>query len=214
MEQKPETHRLASNAPGDLAIFPLNTVLFPGGVLPLRIFEARYMDMVRDCMAAQVPFGVCLITAGGEIGEPAEHEAIGCEARIVDWDMQQLGLLQVRTIGGARFRVTARRVQPDGLIRAGTEPIPDDPDSPVPEELAVCATLVGRLIEDLVEKEVDPMKRMIEPPYRLDSATWVGNRLCEFLPISPKARQRLMALDDPLTRLSVIHQYLQQHRVV
>lgn len=214
MDPTSEIRGSTASPPAELAIFPLNTVLFPGGVLPLRIFEARYMDMARDCMAAQVPFGVCLITAGGEVGEPAEHEAIGCEARIVDWDMQQLGLLQVRTIGGRRFRVTARRVQPDGLVRAAIEPIPDDPDLPIPGELAVCASLVGRLIEDLVEKETDPMKKMIEPPYRLDSATWVGNRLCEFLPISPKARQRLMALDDPLTRLSVIHQYLQQHRVV
>jgi len=214
MAHKQQPPRSAPDAPRDLAIFPLNTVLFPGGVLPLRIFEARYMDMVRDCMAGEVPFGVCLITAGGEIGEPAEHEPIGCEARIVDWDMQQLGLLQVRTIGGRRFRVTARRVQPDGLVRAETEPIPDDPDAPIPGELSICASLVARLIEDLVEKETDPMKRMIEPPYRLDSATWVGNRLCEFLPISPKARQGLMALDDPLARLSVIHQYLQQHRVV
>jgi Lon protease-like protein len=214
MDPTPEIRGPTSNPPVELAIFPLNTVLFPGGVLPLRIFEARYMDMARDCMAAQRPFGVCLITAGGEVGEAAEHETIGCEARIVDWDMQQLGLLQLRTIGGRRFRVTARRVQSDGLVRAETEPIPDDPDTPIPEELAVCASLVARLVEDLVEKETDPMKKMIEPPYRLDSATWVGNRLCEFLPISPKARQRLMALDDPLTRLSVIHQYLQQHRVV
>ncbi|TXL65463.1 LON peptidase substrate-binding domain-containing protein [Zeimonas arvi] len=214
MDRTSEIRGSTASTPAELAIFPLNTVLFPGGVLPLRIFEARYMDMARDCMAAQVPFGVCLITAGGEVGEPAEHEAVGCEARIVDWDMQQLGLLQVRTIGGRRFRVSTRRVQPDGLVRAATEPIPDDPDLPIPGELAVCASLVGRLIEDLVEKEIDPMKKMIEPPYRLDSATWVGNRLCEFLPISPKARQRLMALDDPLTRLSVIHQYLQQHRVV
>lgn len=198
----------------NLAIFPLGTVLFPGGVLPLRIFEARYMDMARDCMAKQLPFGVCLITAGGEIGEAAEHEEVGCTATIADWDMQQLGLLQVRAIGGQRFRVLSRRVQADGLIRADAEPIDEDPPALVPDEFVVCSSLVRRIVEDLVLREDDPMKRMIAEPYEFDSATWVGNRLCEFLPISPKARQRLMELDDPLTRLSLIHQYLQQHQVI
>jgi len=198
----------------ELAIFPLNTVLFPGGVLPLRIFEARYMDMARDCMAREEPFGVCLITSGGEVGEAAEHEPVGCLARIADWDMQQLGLLQVRAIGGQRFRVKSRRVQADGLVRAGVEPIADDPDLQIPSEFSACVGLLARVIDDLVEREADPMKRMIEPPYRLESAAWVSNRLCEFLPISPKARQRLMELDDPLTRLSVIHRYLEQHRVI
>ena len=198
----------------NLAIFPLGTVLFPGGVLPLRIFEARYMDMARDCMSKQLPFGVCLITSGGEIGEPAEHEEVGCTATIADWDMQQLGLLQVRAIGGQRFRVLSRRVQADGLIRADAEPIDEDPPALVPDVFVVCSSLVRRIVEDLVLREDDPMKRMIAEPYEFDSATWVGNRLCEFLPISPKARQRLMELDDPLTRLSLIHQYLQQHQVI
>lgn len=200
--------------PTDLAIFPLNTVLFPGGVLPLRIFEARYMDMARDCMSKQRPFGVCLITSGGEVGEAAEHEEVGCAATIADWDMQQLGLLQVRAIGGQRFRVLARRVQADGLIRADVEWMDPDPPAAMPEEFVVCASLVRRIVEDLVLREADPMKRMIAEPYDFDSAAWVGNRLCEFLPISARARQRLMELDDPLTRLSLIHRYLQDHRVI
>lgn len=198
----------------DLPIFPLNTVLFPGGVLPLRIFETRYMDMARDCMARERPFGVCLITSGEEVGEAAEHEAVGCTARISDWDMPQLGLLHLRAIGGQRFRTLARRVQPDGLIRADAQEIPEDPPAGLPSEYASCATLLRRIVEELVEREDDPMKRMIAPPYAFDSASWVGNRLCEFVPISPKARQGLMELDDPVTRLSLVHQYLQQHQVL
>jgi Lon protease-like protein len=198
----------------DLPIFPLGTVLFPGGVLPLRIFEARYMDMARDCMASGQPFGVCLITSGQEVGEAAEHEAVGCTASIADWDMPQLGLLHVRAIGGQRFRVLARRVQADGLVRADAETIDEDPPAAVPSEFAGCATLLRRIVEDLVEREQDPMKRMIAPPYAFDSASWVSNRLCEFVPISPRARQRLMELEDPVARLSLVFQYLQQHQVI
>lgn len=198
----------------ELPIFPLGTVLFPGGVLPLRIFETRYMDMARECIGGERPFGVCLITSGNEVGEAAEHEAIGCTARIIDWDMAQLGVLQVKVLGGQRFRTLDRRVAPDGLIRASVELLAADLELPLPDELAACAKLVKRLIQDLVERESDTMKRMIEPPYRLDSAAWVGNRLCEFLPIPSQARHRLMALDDPVARLAIIHQHLRQQGVL
>ncbi|HOA92747.1 MAG TPA: LON peptidase substrate-binding domain-containing protein [Quisquiliibacterium sp.] len=198
----------------DIAIFPLGSVLFPGGVLPLRVFEARYMDMVRDCMQHGAPFGVCLITRGREVGEAAEHEPVGCLATITDWDMQQLGLLQIRTRGGMRFRVLERRVQKDGLVRADLEPIEDDPRVEVPEPFADCARLVRRIVDDLVAREPDPLNRMVAEPYDFASAGWVANRLCEFLPIPARARQKLMELPDPLARLSLVHQYLQQHRVL
>jgi Lon protease-like protein len=198
----------------DLPIFPLGTVLFPGGVLPLRVFETRYMDMVRDCMQRETPFGVCLITRGGEVGEPAEHEPIGCLAHIRGWDMEQLGLLQLRTVGGARFRIVDRRVGRTGLIRASVDTLPDDPLVPVPEPMAECATLLRRIVEELREREPDPQKRMIAEPCHFDSAAWVSNRLCEFLPIPDAARHKLMALDEPLARLSLVHRWLQQHQVI
>ncbi len=198
----------------DLPIFPLGTVLFPDGALPLRVFEARYMDMVRDCMQRDAPFGICLITRGKEVGEAARHEAVGCLARITEWDMQQLGLLQIRTRGGERFRITARRVQSDGLIRADAERIEPDGDEPVPERLETCSSLVRRIVEDLVEREPNALGRMVGEPYLYQSASWVSNRLCEFLPISSKAKQKLMELPDPLARLSIVHQYLEQHQVI
>lgn len=198
----------------DLAIFPLGTVLFPGGVLPLRVFEPRYLDLVRECTAAELPFGVCLITEGNEVGEAAQHEAIGCTARIVDFDMERSGVLSLRAMGGQRFRVLERRVRADGLVRADIEMIDPDEPTPVPQEFAACTTLLRRVVDDLVAREPDPMRQMIAPPYDFDSAVWVGNRLCEFLPIPPRARQKLMALDDAVTRLSLLHQYLQQHRVI
>jgi Lon protease-like protein len=92
--------------------------------------------------------------------------------------------------------------------------IEPDADVPVPREHADCETLVRRLVDDLVDREKDPMRRMIAEPYRFESASWVGNRICEFLPIAPRARQKLMELDDAVTRLSLIHQYLNQHQVL
>ena len=198
----------------DLPIFPLRTVLFPGGALPLRVFEARYLDMVRDCMQRDVPFGVCLITEGKEVGETPRHEAVGCLARITEWDMQQLGVLQIRTRGGERFRIASRRVQADGLIRADAQPLEPDDDDTVPEQFGMCASLVRRIVEDLVEKEASAIARMVGEPYLYQSASWVSNRLCEFLPISAKAKQKLMELPDPLARLSIVHRYLEQHQVL
>jgi hypothetical protein len=206
-----------------VALFPLSTVLFPEGVLPLRVFEARYMDMVRDCMRDQAPFGVCLISQGTEVGQPAQTEAVGCLAHIGDWDMQQLGVLNIRCRGGQRFRVLERAVEANGLVRAEVELIDDDDDCPLAPEHAACADLLRRIIEDMraqaaqredagADEPGDPLP--FDPPYQLDSSTWVGNRICEVLPVPLKAKQKLMELDDAHTRLAIITQYLKQHDVL
>lgn len=198
----------------DLPIFPLSTVLFPGGVLPLRIFEARYTDMVRNCLRHDLPFGVCLITRGGEVGQPAEHETIGCLAHIGAWDMQQLGLLQLRTIGGMRFRIQSRRISPAGLILATTTPIADDPRVPVPDELSDCQALVRRIVEEVRRNETDPQQRMIAEPPDDNSAGWVANRLAECLPMPGPKKQALMCMDDPVERLTAIQAWLRQQRAL
>jgi Lon protease-like protein len=183
-------------------------------VLPLRIFEARYMDMVRDCMQRDLPFGICLITRGGEVGEAAEHEAIGCLAHIRGWDMPQLGLLQLRTVGGMRFSVVDRRVGRNGLIRASADGLPDDERVDVPDDMADCAALLRKIVDELREREPDADKRMIAEPCDFESATWVANRLCEFLPIPNPAKHKLMVLDEPLARLGLVQRWLQQHQVL
>jgi Lon protease-like protein len=198
----------------DVPVFPLSTVLFPGGVLPLRIFEARYMDMVKDCMQRDAPFGVCLITHGGEVGAPAEHEPIGCLAHIRGWDMEQLGVLHLRTVGGLRFRILDRRVGRNGLIRASADELPADPRVPLPDDMADCAMLLRRIVDELREREPEPDRRMIAEPHDFESAAWVANRLCEFLPIPNAAKHKLMALDEPLARLSLVQRWLQQHQVL
>lgn len=205
-----------------LPLFPLNTVLFPDGVLPLRVFEARYMDMVRQCMKSAAPFGVVLITRGGEVGAPAATESIGTLARIVAWDMPQLGLLHLRAVGGERFRIEQAQVQPDGLQVARVEPIAADVDLPLDEQYRPCADLLQRVIEDVGSQRAedgdetqDPINAIpFESPYRFDSSVWVGNRLCEFLPIPVRAKQKLMELQDASSRLQLVQRFLLQHGVL
>ena len=182
----------------DLPIFPLSSVLFPGGVLPLRIFEPRYMDMVRERMQRDAPFGICLITRGGEVGETADHESVGCLAHIRGWDMEQLGVLQLRAVGGQRLRVLEREVSANGLIRAKVELLPDDPQMPIPEEMNDCVALIRRIVDELRTREPDPERRMIAEPCDFESAAWVANRIAEFMPIpTPAKRQACGCSADP-----------------
>ncbi len=180
-------------------------------MLPLRIFETRYLDMVRACMGAGSPFGVCLITRGGEVGVPADHHPIGCTARIVDFDMEPGGVLQLRTIGGERFEVTERSTQADGLIRGRVRMLPSDPAVILPESLAHCGQLMRTVIDDACRREADPARRVLAEPFMPDEAGWVANRLCELLPLSAERRQQLMVLEDPLERLREVAGIL-QHR--
>jgi len=188
---------------GNLPIFPLGTVLFPGGALPLKVFEARYIDMTRDCMKSGMPFGVCLIKDGTEVGTPAVPHEIGCLATIMDWDMQQLGVLQIKTRGSQRFRILSSRVESNGLIRAAAEPITGDAATGVRAEFAGCMILLKAVLPKL------PVELMPEP-HDFDNAVWLSNRLSEVLPIPALAKQKLMELQDADSRLEIIHKFLGQ----
>lgn len=190
-----------------LPIFPLNTVLFPGGVLPLKVFETRYMDMAKTCLKDDTTFGVCLIREGSEVGAPAVPEIIGCTTRIVDWDMEQLGVLQLRTLGEDRFRIFESHDNGKGLLIADIETIATEEDAALPQQFASCADLVRRVIESVGEAA-------FAKPYRFDSASWIGYRLSEFLPIKIAARQKLMELSDPIARLNVLVQFLTQKGLI
>lgn len=186
-----------------LPLFILHTVLFPEGRLPLRVFEARYMDMTRDCLKRQRPFGVVLIRDGKEVGSPATHEAVGCLASISDCDMQQLGVLQLMAHGGQRFRVLDTSVNKQGLVSAGVELLPPEEELAIPEDLGVCAKVLSMIIADHGED-------IFSPPHRLDSAAWVGHRLSEVLPIPLMAKQKLLEMDDSLARLTILRRFLEQ----
>jgi Lon protease-like protein len=191
----------------DLPIFPLNTVLFPGGLLPLRIFEARYMDMARECLKSDRPFGVCLIRDGKEVGAPATPEEVGCLAHITECDMEQLGLLQVRTVGGHRFRILDSQIAAQGLRRARIEMLPDEDDASVPERFTGLADLLRLVV-------ADKSAAVFAEPHDFESATWVGYRLTEILPVPLAAKQKLMELDDAMSRLEILYKFLEGRGLV
>lgn len=184
----------------DLPLFPLNTVLFPGGRLPLRVFEQRYMEMVKACLKNNTPFGVCLIREGKEVGMPATPVEVGCLARIGDWDMPQLGMLHITARGEQRFRILARRVQPDGLARADVEFLPEDTDAMVPDEWCRCVRLLERVIEQ--------QGTLFDPPHMLQSCSWISSRLAEVLPLPLDAKQELLELTDARARLQRLNALL------
>ena len=189
-----------------LTIFPLNAVLFPGGLLPLRIFEQRYMDMAKTCLRNDEPFGVCLIRSGREVGEPATPESVGCTAKIIEWDMQQLGVLSVKTLGGQRFRVVESEVTDAGLTRASVEMLPVDADTNLPEEFGACANVLKAVISE-------HGAQIMAAPFRFDSASWVSARLTEILPVPLAAKQKLLEIEDAAQRIQILNQFLLKHRL-
>jgi Lon protease-like protein len=183
-------------------LFLLNTVLFPGGLLPLRVFEQRYLEMAKSCLREKKPFGVCRIREGAEVGAPATHEDIDCLAQILHWDMQQLGLLQIVAQGERRFRVLERRVQGDGLSLATIEVLPEEADAPPPASFAAGRQLLERIAAEHGE-------RFFAKPYRFDSSAWVGARLAEVLPLAGPVKQQLLELDGP-QRLQALQRLIAQ----
>ncbi len=193
----------AGPRPGEtVPIFPLATVLFPGMRLPLKVFEPRYMEMAKACLKHDSPFGVCLIREGEEVGTPAVPETVGCLARIAEWDMETLGVLKVKVDGLSRFRLTATRTTPAGLILGDIERIAAEDAARTPD-LAPCAGFARKVIGAL-----GPAR--FAEPYRFDDASWVGFRLAEILPLRNAVKQKLLELTDPGARLAVLHRFLRE----
>lgn len=177
-----------------LPIFPLSTVLFPGGVLSLKIFEQRYLEMTKACLRDGTPFGVCRIREGAEVGAPAIHEVIGCSALIADWEMPHVGLFHLRTRGVEVFRVLDSRVGPTGLIEAGIELLPETAGEISGEAAGLCR----RVLEAIVERVGSGA---IPAPVAFDEPRWVSYRLSELLPLAPADRQLLLEERDDGRRL-------------
>jgi uncharacterized protein len=182
-------------------IFPLNTVLFPGGVLPLKIFEQRYLEMTKVCISEDRPFGVCLIKEGREVGTPAVPSEVGCLARITQWDMPQFGIFHLMTEGTQRFRIVQSSVQKSGLISATIEILPSE------KKVAPQDTLCGDVLQAIIEKLGN---ERFPAPHHFDDAAWIGYRLSEVLPISLDTRQQLLQIVDPQMRLARLSQILSQ----
>lgn len=188
-------------------IFALQTVLFPGALLPLRIFEVRYMDMAKACLKEGSPFGICLIRHGPEVGAPAVPEAVGCLARIADCDMQELGILKVTAEGLERFRIVSSEVNRAGLIVGEVEKHAPDAEAPGASGLAESAEFLRKVIAGIGE-------RRFAPPLRFDDASWVSFRLAEILPLRNDVKQKLLELTDPALRLAILHRFLRQQKLI
>ena len=194
-----------------LPLFPLSAVLFPDGLLSLRVFEVRYLDMVAKCRKAGAPFGVVSLTRGSEVRQPGTQEAfaqVGTLATIQDFEQPQAGLMMVRATGTQRFRITASDQLKHGLWVADVERLPGDMAVPVPEDLQPTADALQRLIQSLQLKADQPGPMPLLPPWRLDDCGWVANRWCELLPLPVALKQRLMELDNPLVRLELVSDVL------
>jgi Lon protease-like protein len=192
-----------------LPLFPLRSVLFPGGLLALKVFEARYLDLVSDCLRRQQPFGVVCLLQGGELraGKSAavRFESAGVLARLDDLDSEQPGVLRARCTGTHRFRLDgAAAQQADGLWVGRAELLDDDEPLAPSAELQPTVQALSNAIATLAAQGAQPFHL----PHRLDDAGWVANRWCEILPIPLGAKQKLMELDDPQLRLQLVHEYL------
>jgi uncharacterized protein len=196
-------------------LFPLGTVLFPEGVLPLQIFEVRYLDMISRCIADGTPFGVVLLTQGGEVRTPEGQERFvtsGTLASLQESTASAPGLLQVICRGGARFHVLSSERRPNGLWMAETELTEDDRRIPVPSELQGACDALDKVLASL--HEVPEQRWPVAPPFRLDDCGWVANRWCELLPLPNAQKHSLLMLDNPLIRLELMHDVLDEHGLI
>ncbi len=216
-----------------LPLFPLGSVLFPGGLLPLRIFEVRYLDMIGKCHKHGVPFGVVSLIEGSEVRKPATasndaqagqpsgdgfavevFNTVGTLALISEFSAPHPGLMMVRCTGQQRFTITRREKLKHGLWVADVNCVPDDQTITIPDDLKPAADALGGVIKALQLRAMPADEMPMLPPYQLEDCAWVANRWCELLPMPPDAKQRLMALDNPLVRLELVSDMLARAGIV
>ena len=192
-----------------LSLFPLQTVLFPEGLLSLKVFEARYLDLVGSCLREGKPFGVVALKQGSEVRQGTDKvafEKLGTLAELIDVDSPQPGILHVRCRGGQRFDVKTSSQQPDGLWVAEAAHVPEDEITPPDQAMYETVRGLANAIARLKSQGAEPFLA----PYRFDSASWVANRWCELLPVPLALKQRLMELQNPLVRLELVGDVLER----
>ena len=213
-----------------LPLFPLGTVLYPGGLLPLQIFEVRYLDMIGKCHKTGAPFGVVSLTEGSEVRRPANaankgalpsgeafaseaFNTVGTLAKIIEFSVPQPGLMVVQCQGIHRFTITRQEKLKHGLWIADVVRMDDDLPVKIPHDLEKTADTLGKLIKGLLNGDTPAEKMPMLAPYHLDDCGWVANRWCELLPIPLTVRQQLMELDNPLLRLELVCDILERHGI-
>lgn len=200
-----------------LPLFPLQTVLFPGGVLPLRIFEVRYLDLISRCQKEGAPFGVVCLSRGSEVrqaprageaaeapAEPETFHSVGTMAHITAIERPQPGLMLIRCRGGRRFRLLRSEQMKHGLWTGEAEYLDEDPAVPVPADLAHVRLGLQRLLQHMQSQARPEDELPIQPPLQWDDCGWLANRWCDILPVSPQLKQQFLAVDSPLVRLELV----------
>lgn len=189
----------------EIPIFPLRSVLFPGGIMAMKIFEQRYMDMAKACLKSGAPFGIARIREGEEVGAVAVPEHVGTLAHIGEWDMQELGILQVRVRGHERFRLSGQTVTKSGLIIGTTTMIPEDLHIDCPE-LPPCAGFLRKVLAQTGSEHLAAA--------RFDDSSWVSFRLTELMPFNETVKQKMLELTDARMRLEILHRFLTDQRLI
>jgi len=193
----------AASRPTTLPLFPLNTVVFPGGRLPLRIFEQRYLDMVKQAIADNTPFGICAIREGTETGTPAVPHAVGTRVIVTDWDMPQTGILHIDTLAQERFVIRSTRTEPGGLLIGTVEGVSSEAAAAVPDDLELAVEILRHIVSEYGDAH-------FPAPHEFDNAVWVGYRLSEVLPLKPGIKQSLLEMNDSVTRLRILTEFLKK----
>ncbi|MDP1863845.1 MAG: LON peptidase substrate-binding domain-containing protein [Thiobacillus sp.] len=186
-----------------LPLFPLNTVVFPGGRLPLRIFEQRYLEMIKQAIANDTPFGICAIREGAETGNPAVPYDVGTCMRITDWDMPQTGILHIETIALERFVIRSTHTEPSGLLIGTVEDVSVESAAPIPDDLELPVEILRHIIGEYGDAH-------FPEPHELDNAVWVGYRLSEVLPLTLSIQQNLLEMNDSVMRLRILTDFLKK----
>jgi len=202
-----------------LPLFPLQSVLFPGGLLPLRIFEVRYLDLIGRCQKEGAPFGVVCLTRGQEVRQPRrrplqepgaaafEPEAfhpVGTLAHITAFERPQPGLMTIRCTGGRRFRLLRSEQLKHGLWVGEAEYLDDDRPVPVPPDLLHVRQGLERLLQHMQGQAGPADELPIQPPWHWDDCGWLANRWCDILPVSPQLKQQFLVVESPLLRLELV----------
>lgn len=186
-----------------LPLFPLNTVVFPGGVQPLRIFEQRYLAMIKQAIADNTPFGICAIREGSETGTPAVPYTVGTLVSITDWDMPQNGILHIDTLAQERFVIRSTEADSSGLLIGTVEAVSFEPDTAIPDDLELAVEILRHIVDEYGNAH-------FPVPHAFDNAVWVGYRLSEVLPLTLSIKQSLLEMNDSVTRLRILTEFLKK----
>jgi Lon protease-like protein len=186
-----------------IPLFPLNTVVFPGGVQPLRIFEQRYLTMIKQAIADNTAFGICAIREGTETGSPALPYTIGTLVHVTDWDMPQNGILHIDTLAQERFVIRNTQTDSSGLIMGTVESVSPEPAVGIPDDLELAVEILRHIIDEYGNAH-------FPAPHAFDNAVWVGYRLSEVLPLKLSIKQDLLEMNDSVMRLRILTEFLKK----